>query len=412
MAADETFELTIEAMAYGGEGLGRAADGRMIFVAFCLPGERVRVREIEAHKRWGRAELVEILEPSDRRIEARCRHYGICGGCHYQHTDYQQQLIIKRNILVDQLERLGGLQNPPVKPTIPSPEPWNYRNRLRFHVLADGNLGFYRWDGQGLFEVEQCHLPDSALSELWPQLSLEARQGIEQVELRLDSQAAPMIILHGQGAPDLHLDVESSASVIWHNEEGTLVLAGDPHGWMEVKGKPFRLSPGSFFQTNSPLLPNLVDRVLALAAIEPGQVAFDLYAGVGLFSAFMADAGARVVAVEQSSSACADFEINLQAYDDIALYESSVAEALPAIGQQPDVIMLDPPRAGLDRTVVEGLNRLAADRFVYLSCDPATLARDAKGLVAGGYQLQEATPIDLFPQTYHLESVSLWRRSN
>jgi 23S rRNA (uracil1939-C5)-methyltransferase len=179
---------------------------------------------------------------------------------------------------------------------------------------------------------------------------------------------------------------------------------------MEVLGRPFRVSPDAFFQVNSLLTEDLVRLALRALAVQPGERVFDLYAGVGLFSAFAAEAGAQVAAVEACPSACADFEINLGEYDDVELYEASVEAALPAITARPDALLVDPPRAGLARTVVDELISLAPGRVVYVSCDPTTLARDGRHLAEGGYQLVRVTPIDLFPQTYHIETVSVWRR--
>ena len=412
MSVGQVHELTIEGMAFGGEGLARADDGRMIFVGFCAPGEQVRAREVESHKRWGRAELLEVLDPSEARVHApRCIHFGICGGCHYQHIEYQEQLVIKRDILIDQLQRLGGIEDPPVQETVPSAAPWNYRNRLRFHLRQDGQLGFYRADGAEIFPLQECHLPEGPLGELWPQLELETVEGLEEVEVRVDSSGDPMVILHGRGAPDMHLEVESAASVIWYAPEGSLVLAGEPYNWMEVKDQSFRLSPGSFFQTNSSMNAILVEMAMEAARPSQGQVIFDLYAGVGLFSLFLAKAGAQVIAAEESPAACADFEVNLDAYENISLYEAPVETALAAIQARPDTILLDPPRAGLGKKVVQQITEFSPGRIVYISCDPATLARDSKQLVSAGYHLERSTPIDLFPQTYHLESLNLWLKS-
>ncbi|MFP3852894.1 MAG: class I SAM-dependent RNA methyltransferase [Anaerolineales bacterium] len=409
MSVGQVHELTIEGMAYGGEGLGRADDGHLIFVGFCAPGERVRAREVESHKRWGRAELLEVLEASEARVhDPRCIHFGICGGCHYQHIDYQEQLAIKQDILIDQLQRLGGIEDPPVEETIPSPAPWNYRNRLRFHLREDGQLGFYRADGAEIFPLQECHLPEGPIGELWPQLELETVEGLEEVEVRVDSAGSPMVILHGHGAPDMHLEVESATSVLWVAPEGSLVLAGDPYSWMEVNGQSFRLSPGSFFQTNNAMTATLVDMAMEAAEPSQGQVVFDLYAGVGLFSLFLAEAGAQVIAAEESPAACGDFEVNLDAYDGISLYEAPVETALAAIQARPETILVDPPRSGLGKKVVQQILGFSPKRIVYVSCDPATLARDSKQLASAGYQLERVTPIDLFPQTYHLESLSLW----
>lgn len=411
MSNDETLELTMTGLAYGGEALGRAEDGRVIFVAFALPGERVQVELTEGHSRWARARLLEVIEPSPDRIAARCQHFGRCGGCHYQHMPYSRQLQAKAAILADQLDRIGGFGSPPVTDTIASPEPWNYRNRLRFHLTADGDLGFYEWDRHQVFPLEVCHLPLPAIDQLWPQLDLEAIDELEQVELRSDSDGELTLILHGLGEPELALSLDLPASVVWLSEERPTVLAGDPFGTMEVKGQAFRLSPGAFFQTNVGLLDRLVEEVLMAADLQAGQAVLELYAGVGLFSRFFAGAGAQVTAVEQDPLACADFEANLAPFDGVELYQASAEQALPAIPAAHDVVFVDPPRAGLSKEVTEGIIRRAPQRVVYLSCDPATMARDGKQLAAGGFQLDRAIAIDLFPQTYHIESLTIWTRS-
>jgi 23S rRNA (uracil1939-C5)-methyltransferase len=410
MMAGQTIDLDLSGMAYGGEAFGRDDDGRMVFVAFGLPGERVRARLLESHQRWARAALIAVLQPATDRVEPRCSHFGTCGGCAYQHLSYEDQLAAKQSILEDQFRRLGGLAEPPVKATIPSPQPWNYRNRLRFHLDSSGELAYYTRAEKDLFAVQECHLPTPPVNDLWPRLEMEAHEGLRAVEIRADSLGQRSLLLHADQEPQLSVDLDVPASVIWLGPTGTTVLAGDPFGLMQVGGRAFQLSPASFFQTNSSLVFTLVKHAIGLIDPQPDQVVFDLFAGVGLFSAFLADAGAEVVAIEESASACADFEVNLADFDGVDLYESTVAAALPAIPQRADAILLDPPRAGLAPDVIDELIRRQPARIVYVSCDPATLARDGKRLGRGGYRLVEATPIDMFPQTAHIESLSLWTR--
>lgn len=412
VSGDETLELELSGFAYGGEAFGRDDDGRMVFVAFGLPGERVRVELTESHKRWARGRLLEVLEPSSDRIEARCPHFGHCGGCHYQHMPYERQLEAKRTILAEQLERIGGFSSPPVEPTVPSPSPWNYRNRLRFHRAAGGQLSFISWHDKEPFPVEVCYLPEPEVDALWPVVDLSADSPIGDVEVRADSSGGAMLVLHSDREPEIELNLDLPASVVWLTPEGAKVLAGDPHLTMRVLEREFRLSPGSFFQVNSGLTETLVELVLQALETKPGDVVYDLFAGVGLFSAFVAEAGAQIVAVEESPWACADFEFNLAEFDRVALYEASVEAALPAISELPRSVVLDPPRAGLSTASTEELLRRAPERIVYVSCDPATMARDGKRLSSGGYRLARATPVDLFPQTYHIESLTLWLRES
>ena len=422
-------ELTLTGLAYGGEALGRDSGGRVVFVPFALPGERVRVQLLEHRRRWARARLLQVLQPSSERTVPRCRHFGACGGCHYQHMPYADQLRTKQSILREQLERLGKLQNPPVEPCLPAASPWNARNQLQFHLDPAGRLGFVRhglmegdWPresvgrgqpGRGkpqVLPIQECHLPEPALSDLWPQLELEAIPGLERVGLRVGREGEAMLILHAEGPPQVEVALDLPLSVVWLWPGGLEVLAGSPHLTFEVLGREFRVSAPSFFQVQTALAGELVRLVMEGLAVAPGELAYDLYAGVGLFSAFLAAAGARLAAVEESPWACEDFVHNLEAFEGVELYEAPVEEALAGLPGSPQAVVVDPPRAGLAPAVLDRLIEWAPPRLVYVSCDPATLARDAARLQAGGFRLERAVPIDFFPQTFHLEAVTHWRR--
>jgi len=402
-------DLRLEGLAYGGDAFGREAAGRMVFVPFALPGEHVAVDVVEAHASWCRTRLVEVLEPSPDRVVPRCRHFGTCGGCHYQHLDSAAHPPAKRGIVRAQLERLGGFADPPVTETIASPSPWNTRNHVQFSLTPSGRLGFQAARSNDVVTLEECHLPAEAISAVWPALHLDPLPGLERVALRC-AGGETLIVFHAAGEPEVGLELDVRASAVWLSPLGSHVLAGEAALVHNVRGRLFRVQAGSFFQAHAALTPILLDLVLRGLQPAPGQTIFDLYAGVGLFSAFLAERGVRLIAVEHSASACDDFAFNLEEFDTVDLYQAGVEQVLASLPVHPDAVIVDPPRAGLGRQVIAALVEHAPPRLVYVSCDPSTLARDARQLADSGYRLEQVTPIDLFPQTFHIETVSVWTR--
>jgi 23S rRNA (uracil1939-C5)-methyltransferase len=432
MPAD-TFDISLTTLVYGGYALGRLPEGSSrpglaVFVPGALPGERVRVRLVDEKRGHARADLLEVLTPSPERIFPRCPHFFTplssvgeggegdvaklryevgCGGCHYQHLAYPAQLAAKTAILGDQLERLGGVASPPIRPILPSPEAWNYRNHVQFHLAPSGRLGFQALHTNQVVPVRECHLPESSINQLWPQLDLEPLPGLERVSLRVGADEDLMLILEGGDPQTLGVIIEElPISAVHLSPAGTLVLAGSEYILMEVGANVFRVSAESFFQVNTPQAGAMATHLLASLPLSVSTTLLDVYCGVGLFSAFLAPRVGRLIGIEASPSACRDFECNLDAFDNVELYEATAEQVLPALDLRPDVILVDPPRAGLGPTVLDGLLALRAPILVYVSCDPATLGRDTRRLVAGGYCLRQITPFDLFPQTYHIESIS------
>lgn len=407
----DTIELRLTSPAYGGTTLGRLPDGRAVFVPFALPGERVRVRLREEKRGHAQAELVEVLEAAVERIPAPCPHFGLCGGCHYQHLAYPEQLKLKTAILGEQLSRLGGLSQPPVRPCVPSPNPFHYRNTVQFHLTAEGRLGFIQVDNQSVFPVESCLLPETVINEIWPQLDFEDQALIERVGLRLGVEDDLQVILESDDLQPPEISVEGLPVSVAHlSPAGALTLAGSPAVQMEIGGRRFQVSAGSFFQVNRAMAAAMVEHMLELAQATPEMTILDVYCGVGLFSAFLAERAGRVIGIESSPSACEDFVENLDEFENVELYEATAEQALGQIHRQPELVVVDPPRAGIERRAMDSLLRINAARLIYISCDPATLGRDARRLSQGGYRLRQVTPFDLFPQTYHIESISLWER--
>ena len=407
----DTLDIRPLSLVYGGDAFGRLPDGRAVFVPFALPGELVRVRLVEQKRGHARAELLEVLEPSPDRITPRCSHYTVCGGCHYQHLSYPAQLAAKTAILAEQLRRLGGLVEIPIQPAVPSPQPWNYRNHIQFHLTAEGRLGFQRAGSERVVPIQECHLPEPLINQVWPQIELEPLPGVERLSLRTGADDELLLVFESSDPEPFEFSVEElPVSAVHLGPGGTLVLAGSDSLVIEVLGRPFQVSAGSFFQVNTPQAEAMLRHVLELVGAGPFQTLLDVYCGVGLFSAFLAPRASRLVGIELSPSACADFAANLDEFEHVELYEADAETVLGSVDFHPDLILVDPPRAGLGQAALDGLLAQQAPRLVYISCDPATLARDSKRLVAGGYHLVSLTPFDLFPQTYHIESISLWER--
>lgn len=409
-------ELTLERFAYGGEAIGRLPDGRAVFVPLALPGERARVELVEQKRSYARARLVEVLQPSPDRDTPRCAHFGECGGCHYQHMHYTAQLQAKQAVLKDQLERIGGLADPPLADPEGAPEPFYYRNHVQFHLTPEGRLGYLRPRSKEALEIRECHLPEPPINEIWPQVEFEPGSGVERAGLRLGADGDLLLTLESGNLEPPELSVEDLPVSVAHlSPGGTLALAGSPEVTMEALGRRFRVSAGSFFQVNTAMAERLVECVMGLldgrGLLGARVCALDLYCGVGLFSAFLRTRVGKLVGVEASASAVDDFAFNLDEFEAVEVYEAPVERALEALDLRPEIVLADPPRDGLGRGVVEQILKMGPRALVYVSCDPATLARDGRLLAAGGYRLEEARLFDMFPQTYHLESVSLWRRT-
>jgi 23S rRNA (uracil1939-C5)-methyltransferase len=403
--------VKLDTHVYGGESLGRLADGRAVFVPYTIPGETVSVKLVEDKPRFARAELIEVLAPSPKRVAPRCPHFTQCGGCHYQHIPYEKQLQIKADILCDQLARIGGLKDPLVHPAQASPEFWNYRNHIQFHITSEGKLGFQAPRRQGIIPIEECHLPENIINATWPLLEIESIPGLDRVGLRVGANDDLLLVLESSDPEPMALNIDLPISVVHLGPGGSLVLAGDDHIVIETNQRLFRVSTASFFQTNIPMSGKMVTHLLDHLPLTPQTTLIEAYCGVGLFSAFLAPHVERLIGIEASPSACEDFVTNLDEFDHVELYEAPVEIVLPGLDATPDIIVVDPPRSGLDRQTLDGILTLGAETLAYISCDPATLARDAKRLTRGGYTLQQITPFDLFPQTYHIESISFWHKA-
>lgn len=411
----QTYDLTLTTLTYGGDALGRLPDpltgagSRAVFVPFGLPGERVRVRLTEEKRGFARGEIVEILQSAPERISAKCLHFGKCGGCHYQHLSYESQLQAKAEILRDQLTRIGKIQNPPVQPTVASPSAWNYRNHIQFHLNAQGKLGFQAPNSNRVISISECHLPEASIHSLWPQLEFEPETGIERVSIRAGMDDELMLALESDSPDAPEFEIEAGISVAHVFDKHAVVIAGEDHIMMKILDREFRVSAPSFFQVNTKMAEKMIQHLLDKLPVSQ-SIILDVYCGVGSFSAFLAPKCKQLIGIESSESACEDFAINLDEFDHIELYEDFAENVLPTLKIKPDIILVDPPRAGVEKEALDAIVKLNPKTIAYVSCDPSTLARDAARLINNGYKLSDVAPFDLFPQTYHIESISIFEK--
>jgi 23S rRNA (uracil1939-C5)-methyltransferase len=406
----QTIELDMTSMAYGPAAVGRH-EGWAVFVPLAAPGDRVRAEIVEERRSFYRARLEAVLRASPDRAEPPCPHFGVCGGCQWQHLSYAAQLRWKHAVVAEQLARIGGFADPPVRETLPSPAPLGYRNQAQFAISPEGQLGYFALQSNDVIPIHECPILQPGLAELFGELDLESTPGLARVALRAGADDDAMVILEmeGEETPEVELESPVSVAALWP-DGSALALAGADALTERVGGRAFRVSPGSFFQVNSGMTETLVRLVMERLQPRPGDRVLDLYCGVGLFTAFLASQAGHVVGVESYASAVRDAEINLDEFDNVELYEAPVEAVLPHLTGPFEAAVLDPPRTGCAQAALNALATLGPQRIVYVSCDPPTLARDGRRLAARGYRLEEVQPLDMFPQTYHIETVSVWAK--
>jgi 23S rRNA (uracil1939-C5)-methyltransferase len=384
----ESLRLTLIDMAFQGGAIARH-DGQVVFVAYGIPGEEAIVQIERRSKDYLMGRVVEVLSASPHRVEAPCPYFGACGGCQWQHIDYAHQTELKAHIVADQLRRIGKFQEPPVLATIPAVETWNYRNHARFSVgRRHGELGFTTPLRHRFLPIDRCLIMHPWIYDVLERLQGKCTGGLHQVAVRYGVKTGQALI-----HPSLEeIDPSIPSSQPWYEEE--------------LLGKRFRISGASFFQVNTLQAEVLAEVVRQKLALQPNYVLLDAYAGVGTFAVLLAPQVKRVIAVEESSSAVADAVINQAGIDNLTFYEGKVETILPELAERPDAAIIDPPRVGCHPDALAAVLALASARVVYVSCDPATLARDLRTLCDGGYRLVDVQPVDMFPQTYHIEVVA------
>lgn len=388
--------VTVEKLVYGGDGLARV-DGQVVLLPYVLPGETVRAQAGRMKNGVMRvAGTPEVMEASPGRTQPGCEYFGACGGCQYQHAEYPLQLEQKRSILLETLQRLGGIRYDREIPIV-SGEPWQYRNRVQLH-FGERSMGFHKLGSHDICGIDHCPISSPVLNEVicklrdavkrpeWPKFlrSLEVFTNEREFQLNILDSMRPVAARF----------FEWCSSFLPQFAPGTLEYP--------AAGHTFRISRGSFFQVNRFLIDQLVK--VALDDLE-GERAVDLHAGVGLFTLPLAQRFGSVQAVERSGPAYRDLEWNAQASGrQIQTVKGSAEDFIRELNETPDVIVADPPRAGLGKELTAELLRIQAPQIVVVSCDPTTLARDLKSLLEV-YEIERVALVDLFPQTFHFETV-------
>jgi 23S rRNA (uracil1939-C5)-methyltransferase len=439
----EELRLSVDRLTYGGDGVGRLA-GLAVFLDGVAAGETVRARVRKLHRRHIDAELVAVEHASPDRVQPRCQHVGDgCGGCTWQHVSYPAQLAAKADAVRDSLARIGGFRDLSIRPIVPAPDEFHYRNKMEFAFHPDGTLGLHPRGGwYEIFRLAECLIaPRLAASIVHAAQDLVERRAISLYHPKLrqgllrglivrQSRAMGEMLLGIVTSPGDFADAETMAACLAAvdpcikgvvrciqraPERGappseTDVLFGRDFITEKTAGLHFRIHIDTFFQTNSAQAERLVELVKSFAGDVTGAEVVDVYCGVGLFSLALATAGARVTGVEIVESAVEAARRNaaLNGLDSLAFHAGDarkvLAEVLPA-GKAPKVLVLDPPRAGAGGKVMRRIARACPQRIVYVSCNPTTLARDLAELGPFGYHIAAVQPIDLFPQTYHVETV-------
>jgi 23S rRNA (uracil1939-C5)-methyltransferase len=448
VAKGEELELRIDSLAYGGNGVARL-NGFVVFVRRGLPGDLVRARVTKVKKGFAEATATEVVTPGPARVDAPCAHFPACGGCRFQDLAYDAQAQAKEEQVRDALERIGGVAEPPVEPIVPAASPFFYRNKLEYSFTRgeDGvALGFHRagrWDE--VLEVERCWLTtdlgnairdavrDWAREERLEPFDQEAQTGFLRHlvvrEGRNTGQALVVLVTAPGELADPGYLVETLRrfpevrSVQWAvNERPAEVtnvparlLWGDEAIEEELCGLRFRVRPSAFLQTNTEMAERLYGLAIDAAGLTGAETVYDLYCGIGTIGLSMARAALSVwgVEVSEESVACAIESAELNGIANAAFFAGDVARSLEELADRagpPDVVVVDPPRAGLTGKALRQVGRLAPPRLVYVSCNPTTLAGNVKELAAEwGYRLERVTPVDMFPHTPHVEAVALLR---
>lgn len=413
----KSIPLDIIDMAQGGQGMGLYR-GKPVFAPYTLPGESITAEISGGRGRVLFAQGRRLIAASRDRVEPRCQHFGPerCWGCQWQHIAYPAQLLLKQDVLADQLSRVGGLPDDMIesalRPILPAPEQWAYNHSLSLLRAKAGDWGLKRRT-HGIEAIADCHLAHPDLIDLLMELDLDYANA-QRLTLRRGTDGRMMLIFNidAEEAPALSADLPVSVNLILPDRE-PVNLVGDAHSLYEIAGRQFRVTAGSSMRANIGALGGFVGEVMKAANLEGGERLLDLYAGAGVFSAFFAAEAELVSLVESYPPAVTDADANLADYANVDVIEGSVETVLADMIDERaeyDIALVDPPGSGLSEAVIKSLGSLPLGRVIYVSGNPAALGRDSQGLIESGFRLAEIQPIDLAPQTYYINAIARFER--
>ncbi|MDO9536185.1 MAG: 23S rRNA (uracil(1939)-C(5))-methyltransferase RlmD [Bacillota bacterium] len=448
VSTGQTIEMDITDLNHNGEGVGRV-DAFTVFVPLALPGDRVKAKVISVKKSYARALLEAVLNPSSHRIASLCRHFEDCGGCQLQHLDYGEQLRRKRQIVQDALRRLGGLDLE-VLPVLGMSEPWSYRNKAQFPLGIEEKAlkaGFFRRGTHEIIDLENCSIQHPLIDEAFG----IARELIQELGMSIydekthhgllrhlvirashsGDQVLVILVTNGREFPQAKSFVEAITPRIpglvgivqnINNRRGNVVLGeenimlwGKSYLVEKLGEISYLVSPGSFFQVNSAQAEVLFRQVEKYAVLTGSETVFDLYCGTGTIALYLSRKAGKVVGIESYSPAVEDARKNAQlnGITNAEFFTGPAEDIFPGLleqGYSSDVVIVDPPRKGCTEKLLSTIAAANPNRFIYVSCNPSTLARDLRYLKEKGYSASEVQPVDMFPHTSHVECVVLMSR--
>lgn len=406
---NQTLQIKLAGMAHGGSAIGRDEQNRAVFVPYTIPGETITAQVVDDKKRFVRAAPLQILEPSADRVTPECRHFTVCTGCHFQHIAYQRQVALKTQVVVEQLARIGGIQDAPVMPAFANPDPYHSSLDLTFSRTREGVLGLWSTGERRVIPIETCHLITPELGHLLADFDIDLPD-LRKVTLRAGTDGGLLAALEIEDveAPEINVDFPVSVALVLPNRIA-INLIGDSYIVREIKGKLFRISAGIFFYANMAATEAMIDVVAKFARLDGSQEVLELHAGAGTLAAFLSEQSAQWIAIEANPDAVDDAVANLAETGKVSMYQGVSEEAMPAMTLDPEIVIVDPDR-GLSKDELQQIVALGPEKIIYISNDIALLARDAKHLQNGGYHLGQIKPIDMQPQTFNILTVSLWQK--